>query len=74
VESLTNEQNEMLWQSITVIEAQEALVGMKLVAFPHMKKEQADQTHRSLHRLAFPDVYSKPVEISAESMARLING
>ena len=47
---LTNEENEMLWQAVTQIEAQETLVSMKVVSFPNMKKEDIEKTHRSIHR------------------------
>lgn len=74
VDGLTNEANEMLWQAVTIVEAQETLVNMKVSSFPHMKKEDIDKTHRSIHRLAFPAIYEKPVEITPEHFARMING
>lgn len=66
------EDEEMLWQAITVLEAQEMLMGVKVSSYPYLKEADQDKVHRSLHKLAYPDVEKR--SITAEEMARLLNG
>lgn len=72
--AMSAEAEEMMWKAITVIEAQETLIGFQVSAYPQMKKSAQEQLHKSLHRMAFPEVYEKPITLTAEGLARLING
>ena len=36
------------------VEAQEGLLDIQVVSFPHMKKEGQNKTHRRMHALANP--------------------
>lgn len=44
----------MLWEAMTVINAQEMLVDMNISAYPHMKEGAMKKYHRDLYRLAYP--------------------
>lgn len=71
---MENEVAELALQGIAQISAQEALVSVKTQCYPHVDRKAQEKIHRSLHKQAFPSVYDKPVEITPEQMARLING
>ena len=72
--NLECEAAEMLWKAITVIEAQDALTQVQIVSYPESTKQSQDNFHRSMHKMAFPDIYEKPVVITADQMASLLNG
>lgn len=63
-----------MWQAMRVIEAQEMLASFQVSAFPNMKKAAQEKIHRTAHRAAFPAIYEKPVQVTIEQMAALING
>lgn len=64
----------MLWQAITVIEAQETLVRLQVASYAHMKPDDQRKLHRSLHEMAYPAIYRNPVTLTAEQMAKLLHG
>ena len=45
----------MYWEAITMIEAQNLLMEMKVGDFPNMKKEDRGRLHRSLYKQAYPE-------------------
>jgi hypothetical protein len=72
--ALPAEDEEMLWQAITVVEAQETLVQLQVASYAHMKPDDQRKLHRKLHEMAFPTVYEKPVALTPEQMAKLLHG
>lgn len=74
VRNMDSEDEEMLWQAITVIEAQDALVQIKNNSFHRMKRNEQERYHRRLHRKAYPDDYAEPVTVTPQSIARIVNG
>lgn len=65
------------WLAIGQLEAQEALLQMKIMAYPHTTKESQDKVHRHFHRLAYPSTHGttpiKTEEMAARLMA-VVNG
>lgn len=58
-----------------MLEAQEFLVNMKLFMVPHMKDEERQKLHRKQYRLAFPQLFEKPVILTTEQIKqRLAKG
>lgn len=45
---------DVMWQCITMIEAQEQLKAMTIADWPNMKKAQRQKLHKDLFRQAFP--------------------
>lgn len=74
IESLSADVEEMLWQAITVIEAQQALVSLQIASYPHMKKSSQERVHREFNRLAYQWNRGEKRTITVEQMAALING
>lgn len=48
------------YEAITPIEAQEMLLSMKVISYPHMEKNSRQEFHKSIHKLAYPSS-SRPV-------------
>lgn len=71
---MTNQDFEQFWQAITVIEAQEMLIGIKVADFPHYKKPQREKLSRELHKQAYPREYENRKSITAKELGALING
>lgn len=71
---MSAEAEEMMWQALTIIEAQETLIEFQVSSFPHAKQSEKEKIHRAVHKLAYPSIYNKPVVLTAEAMAALING
>ena len=57
-----------LWQSITVIEAQEILMQLKISDWPNMKDNDRQKFHRDLHRAAYPKT-KESVTLTMEQFA-----
>lgn len=53
--SLDAESTLAYWEAITPIEAQEALIGLTVSAYPHMSKEGQRKVHRDLHSKAYTE-------------------
>jgi len=68
------EKAELAWQAITVIEAQESLVGFKVSGYPYMSKNAQEKAHRSLHRLAYPSTYERRQEVTPQQLAAILHG
>jgi hypothetical protein len=50
------------YEAITVIEAQEALMSMKLADYPRAKPESRKQFHRETRKLAYPPGFQREME------------
>ena len=57
-----------LWAAITIIEAERHLVAIRIASFPYASKEGQEAIHKELHKKAYPELYSKPVELTAEKV------
>jgi hypothetical protein len=67
----------MYWRGITVIEAQETLLNLRIATFSNAKQGQRDRWHRELHKMAYPVVHSgAPIttEELSKRIADAING
>ena len=51
------------YQAITILEARETLKDLRVSDWPHQSKDDRKQFHRELHKMAFPDVKSKPMTL-----------
>jgi hypothetical protein len=60
------------WRSITIIEAQQTLIALKICDFPHMKKSDRQKWHRQLHKQAYPATWSPRNAMTNEDLARAI--
>lgn len=45
---------DIMWECITIIEAQDQLKTMTSLDWPNMKKNQRQQLHRELYKQAYP--------------------
>jgi hypothetical protein len=73
VDSMPEEEAEILWQAITRIEAEQMLIQMKLADFPHMKKEARENFQRRMWLKAYPDSQeSRP--LSFQELDGILNG
>lgn len=70
--NLTIDVEEMLWQSITMIESQDMLIAMKTADFPHLKKENRSRVHKSIYKNAFPKVFENTEPMDNEKLAKFI--
>jgi hypothetical protein len=63
---------EVMWECITIIEAQNQLKDLTSLDFPNMKKPQRQKLHKELYKLAYPsDVRSKNY-ITADDLKKLV--
>lgn len=62
---------ETYWLAITTIEAQEALVSMRIADFPYLKPKDREKWHRELHTQAFPRTHSGKTMTTEELAAHL---
>lgn len=67
-------EQEQAWKAMTVIEAQECLIGIDVASFPHKTQEARDKSHRSYFEKAFPDAFREKKPITAEQLSGLLNG
>jgi hypothetical protein len=68
------ERLEEYWQAITIIEAQEVLVQLRVMDFPNMKQEARRKTHKEFHALAYPRTHDTSQRLSTEQLAARIKG
>jgi hypothetical protein len=61
---------EMLFEHITIIEAQEQLKMLSAHDWPNMKKEKRKQLHRELYQKAYPKHLRKKNFVTAEDVQR----
>ncbi len=59
--NLSNDLAETFYLGITVIEAQELLVQMRLSDYPRLETADRRKWHSEIHRLAYTKTYSKPL-------------
>lgn len=61
----------LYWDAITVIEAQEALLGIQVAAYPHLKTDDQKGLHRNMHRMAYPEDTDDKV-LTTQDFARIL--
>ena len=61
------------WQAITIIEAQEILIQLRIADYPDMKPESRKKTHREFHRMAYPRTHDSSEVMTTEQLARKIS-
>lgn len=61
------------YNAITQLEAQEVLLGMSIVDFPNMNKEERKKRHKSLHKKAFPSTHENKMPLSVDNFAGFLN-
>ena len=59
IASLEVDDYQDLWLAISQIEAQEILVNLGIVTYPHMRKEDREEYHRKHYKIAYPDNFEK---------------
>ena len=59
------------WQAITVLEAQEALIQLRVSDYPGMKKDNRMATHKQFHKLAYPKTHDAET-VTTEQLAERI--
>lgn len=58
------------FEAISVIEAQQTLLELRVSDWPYMKKDARSRWHRSLHKTAYPATHKNPV--STEKLMEMI--
>jgi hypothetical protein len=62
----------MMWQAITVFEAQEQLRTLTCLDWPNMKKNQRQKLHKELYKLAYPAEIRNKNYISVQDLQRIV--
>jgi hypothetical protein len=62
----------MMWNAITVIEAQEQLKAMTVADWPNMKQSQRTKLHKDLHDQAYPNNLQKKNFISIDELQKVL--
>lgn len=70
--SLDIETDWILWESITVIEAQEMLKSLTASSFPNYSKSDRQKLHKKLNRQAYPASFEDQVELTADKLAMVL--
>lgn len=60
------------WRAITVIEAQDVIMNLRIAIYPNLKRHVQSSFHRQMHRLAYPDSNDSKRTLSNEEVARRI--
>jgi len=62
----------MMWESVTMIEAQEQLKSFSAADWPNMKKADRSKLHKELHRQAYPNSFSKKNLITVHDLQKML--
>jgi len=71
IDSLDIDTADRYWRAITVIEAQDILLQLRIADWPYLKKNPRSSFHRQMHKLAYPDTASGS-RVDPEQAARLM--
>jgi len=55
-----------------MLEAQEALVQLKIVTYPNMSSSDRQKTHRAFHKAAYPKTHESTEKLTTEQLASRI--
>jgi hypothetical protein len=67
--SMAWEEIDSYWRAVPVLEAQEILANLRVVDFPHMKKEARKIYHRAVSRQADPKINVPVDNLTTEQLA-----
>jgi len=70
--NLPDRQLGIMWQAITVIEAQEQLKQMSVADWPNMKKNSREKIHKELFQKAYPKDQSKKNFITPQQLQKIL--
>lgn len=65
---------DIMWECITIIEAQDQLKMMNALDWPNMKKNQRQKLHRDLFKQAYPSSVKQKTVVDAEAFQRMFGG
>jgi hypothetical protein len=75
MEFISSEDVEMLFQCVPMIEAKEALVGIKIAEYPNLKPEARRKMFKDLKKLAYPSIIKKEARaITMADLASMLKG
>ena len=74
VRSLDADDIEILWQGITVIEAQDILNNLWVNTFMNLKKESREKSHKKLLKQAYPSSFSEAKSLNEADIMRIMRG
>lgn len=69
---LSTEEFLIYWDSLEMIEHQEMLRMIKASQFPHLKKEDAEELHKFVYKIAHPK--PKTTKHDPTQIMRILNG
>jgi hypothetical protein len=65
---------ESYWQSITVIEAQQALLNITTQNWSNISKKEREKIHRNLHKKAYPKTFVENKQAIPDDLKRALSG
>jgi len=65
---------DMMWECITIMEAQDQLKLLNALDWPNMKKQQRSKLHRELFSQAYPSALKKKQKISIQDLQKVLHG
>ena len=63
---------DVMWEAITIIEAQDQLSLLSALDWPNMKKQKRQELHRDLFRKAYPSSLREKNYVSVEDLQRIV--
>lgn len=63
---------DVMWECITIIEAQDQLKMFNALDWPNMKKGQRQKLHKELYRQAYPSQLRAKNYISVQDLQRIV--
>lgn len=63
---------DVMWEAVTVIEAQDQLKLLTALDWPNLKKNKRQEVHRDLFRKAYPSSMSRKNYVSVEDLQRMV--
>lgn len=70
ISELTLDRAFMYYEAMTQIQAQDTLVNMNVIAYPHMKQKERSKFHSEINKRAYPQ---EKKTITAKDMARILS-
>jgi hypothetical protein len=63
---------DVMWEAITIIEAQDQLALLSALDWPNMKKQKRQELHRDLHRKAYPSSLREKNYVSIDDLKKIV--
>jgi hypothetical protein len=64
---------DVMWECITIMEAQDQLKLFNALDWPNMKKQDRSKLHRELYRQAYPSALKKKQSVNLSDLQRILN-